>query len=87
MGDATSRNGAMKPAHDVEVSSYYMSEHEVTKELWYKVHDWAITRPDGGEIYEFAFDLLTANGRNRPHVDPSYKDDFPITSANWRRFG
>ena len=31
MGDATSRNGAMKPAHDIEVSSYYMTEHEVTK--------------------------------------------------------
>ena len=83
MGDDDSRNGAMKPAHEVEISAFYVDQYEVTKKLWNQVRDWAVTRPDGGETYRFSYDLGGAIGRNRPHGDPGYLEDYPMSGMNW----
>ena len=71
-----------KPARDVHISAYYVDQYEVTKSLWYNVHNWAIQNG-----YKFSFSRTEANGRNRPHADPSYRDDFPISGISWQEYG
>ncbi|MBT5379343.1 MAG: SUMF1/EgtB/PvdO family nonheme iron enzyme, partial [Opitutae bacterium] len=78
MGDSGSRAKEQKPAHQVDVSAYYIDSYETSKALWYQVHNWAIQNG-----YSFSYSTSEANGRNRPHSDSGYKDDFPITGISW----
>ncbi|MBT6462332.1 MAG: SUMF1/EgtB/PvdO family nonheme iron enzyme [Opitutae bacterium] len=69
-----------KPVVSPDISAFYIDEHETTKKDWYDVYNWAIQQEDS---YSFMFDPLMVNGRNRAHVDPGYKDEFPITAITW----
>ena len=64
--------------HTATVSAFYTSTHETSKAEWYEVYNWAIKNG-----YEFDFDPLGPNGRNRAHTDRTYDDDFPITGITW----
>jgi len=50
------------PRHSVELSSFYISQFEVTNQLWNQVVDWATSRPDKPEEqrqnYRYEFDSL-----------------------------
>jgi formylglycine-generating enzyme required for sulfatase activity len=41
MGDTLDGDIYSQPVHTVYVSAYYMDKHEVTKELWDEVYNWA----------------------------------------------
>ena len=72
------RDSGGRYEHTATVSAFYTSTHETSKGEWYEVYDWAIQNG-----YRFDFDPTGPNGRNRPHTDPSYDDDFPITGVTW----
>ncbi|NDF34000.1 MAG: hypothetical protein EB157_05505, partial [Euryarchaeota archaeon] len=76
-GEFTRMNNSLYE-HDVEVSSFYTSTHETTKDEWYAVYNWAIANG-----YEFEFDPINNNGLNLPHWDPDYEGHFPITGIYW----
>ena len=42
MGDNLDGDGSASPVHAVYVSAFYMEKHEVTKNLWDTVYQWAI---------------------------------------------
>ena len=82
-GDA--RYHGEKPVVTPLVSAFYMDEHETTKKDFYDVYNWSIQEDaeTGRGAYSFMFDPAIVNGRNRAHVDPGYRDDFPITAITW----
>lgn len=50
------------PQHTVDLSPYYLSQFEVTNQLWAQVSEWAITRPDKSlderNNYTYQFDSM-----------------------------
>lgn len=72
---------------------YWIADAEVTYELWYKVHAWAITdaggglRSDGGPLYSFAnpgregHDGTISAPEGEPPTAAMYE---PVTNINWR---
>ena len=62
-----------------------MDENETSKKDFYDVYNWSILEdPKAGRPpYSFMFDPAIVNGRNRAHVDPGYRDEFPITAITW----
>ena len=50
------------PQQNVDLSPYYISQFEVTNQLWNQVVDWALTRPDKPEDqrdqFAYQFDSL-----------------------------
>ena len=72
------RDYRAKTEHQANVSAFYMSSHEISKEEWYEVYDWAVQNG-----YNFDYDPVGPNGRNRAHTDRTYRDDYPITGVTW----
>ncbi len=73
MGDARKTDGPLGPIHEVEVSSFYLGKHEVTKKEWIEVYDWAIQNG-----YDFSYDGLQMGS-----VPVSLGDNYPIVNATW----
>ena len=80
-----SRYHGEKPVVTPHVSAFYMDENETSKKDFYDVYNWSILEdPKAGRPpYSFMFDPAIVNGRNRAHVDPGYRDEFPITAITW----
>lgn len=76
---AGSFNQSVKTETSPFVSSFYIQQYETTKKEWFEVFNWAI---DNG--YTFEFDPADPQqGRNLPHADPNYHDNWPITGITW----
>ena len=44
----------MNMQHSVDLSPFYVSQFEVTNQLWDQVMQWAITRPDKSAVEQRA---------------------------------
>ena len=82
-GDA--RYHGEKPVVTPHVSAFYMDEHETvsTPACLGIFMDGPIVDIIKIFLGGFMFDPAIVNGRNRAHVDPGYRDDFPITAISW----
>jgi formylglycine-generating enzyme required for sulfatase activity len=77
MGDTFSEGaGNELPVHTVNVSAFYMDQHEVTKALWDEVYSWAVAHG-----YSFYFAAL-GKPANHP-VTESEAANHPVQRLSW----
>ena len=75
IGNPSASRGPEGPAHEVELSTFYMERTEVTKAHFEEVYQWALRNGYGFDY------LATSKGTNRVPLPPT--DEHPMVGLTW----